>query len=189
MKEILIIVLVIIGAFIGAGFASGQEIYSFFFIYGPIGIVGILISCLIMTISVYKILKIVKKEEIDSYSQFLEKYIKNQKIIKIINIILNILLLITFYIMIAGFGAYFEQELGINKIIGSLILSILCALIFMTDVRGVLKVSQFLVTILIVFIILIRNNQFKKYRYPNNTKQIRNHKAGMVCKSHSLCKL
>ena len=30
MKEIFTIVLVTIGALIGAGFASGQEIYSFF---------------------------------------------------------------------------------------------------------------------------------------------------------------
>ena len=30
MREIFTIVLVIIGALIGAGFASGQEIYSFF---------------------------------------------------------------------------------------------------------------------------------------------------------------
>ena len=30
MKEIISIVLVIIGALVGAGFASGQEIFSFF---------------------------------------------------------------------------------------------------------------------------------------------------------------
>ena len=31
MKEIISITLVIIGALVGAGFASGQEIFSFFF--------------------------------------------------------------------------------------------------------------------------------------------------------------
>ena len=31
MRETITIVLVIIGALIGAGFASGQEIYSFFY--------------------------------------------------------------------------------------------------------------------------------------------------------------
>ena len=38
MKESFSIVLVIIGAIIGAGFASGQEIYSFFYLYGKFGI-------------------------------------------------------------------------------------------------------------------------------------------------------
>ena len=113
MKEIFIIVLVIIGALIGAGFASGQEIYSFFYCYGLKGILGL---------------------------------------------ILNILLLVTFYIMIAGFGAYFEQEIGISRILGSLILAILCFCVFLTSVKGVLKVSQYLVPILIIFILLIGIN-------------------------------
>ena len=34
MIEVISITLVIIGALIGAGFASGQEIFSFFYIYG-----------------------------------------------------------------------------------------------------------------------------------------------------------
>ena len=34
MREIFMVVLVIIGALVGAGFASGQEINSFFYKYG-----------------------------------------------------------------------------------------------------------------------------------------------------------
>ena len=41
MKEIFSIVLVIIGALVGAGFASGQEIFSFFYLDGKNGIYGI----------------------------------------------------------------------------------------------------------------------------------------------------
>ena len=44
-KDIMKIVFVIIGTMIGAGFASGQEMYLFFFSYGLNGIIGILISC------------------------------------------------------------------------------------------------------------------------------------------------
>lgn len=155
MKEVFSIVLVIIGALIGAGFASGQEIYSFFYAYGTKGIIGIIITCILMSLLINKTLKIIYQNEINNYSEFLERFIKNNKIIKVINLILNILLLVTFYIMIAGFGAYFEQEIGINKIIGALILSILCSFIFFTSVKGVLKVSEYLVPILIIFIIII----------------------------------
>ena len=41
MKNVLKIVFVIIGTTIGAGFASGQEIYLFFNKYGFMGIIGI----------------------------------------------------------------------------------------------------------------------------------------------------
>lgn len=155
MKEIFIIVLVIIGALIGAGFASGQEIYSFFYTYGTIGIIGIIVTSSLIGILIYKILKIIFKNEINNYDEFLNLFIKNRKITKIINIILNILLLVTFYIMIAGFGAYFEQEIGINRMLGSSILAILCAIIFFTNVKGVLKISEYIVPILIIFITII----------------------------------
>lgn len=44
MKNILKICFVIIGTIIGAGFASGKEIYTFFNIYGPKGFLGLIIS-------------------------------------------------------------------------------------------------------------------------------------------------
>ena len=65
---------------------------------------------------------------------------------------INIFILVSFYIMIAGFGAFFEQEMELNKIIGSIILAILSAIVFFTSVKGVLKVSEFIVPILIICI-------------------------------------
>ena len=50
MIEVISITLVIIGALIGAGFASGQEIFSFFYIYGKNGIYGILIMSILIGI-------------------------------------------------------------------------------------------------------------------------------------------
>ena len=155
MKEIFIIVFTIIGALIGAGFASGQELYSFFYIYGTNGIYGIIVTSFLVTILIYKILKIIYTNEIKNYDTFLGIFIKNKKITQITNLILNILLLVTFYIMIAGFGAYFEQEIGLNKMIGSLILIIMCFCVFQTSVEGVIKISRYVVPILILAIIVI----------------------------------
>ena len=155
MEETITIVLVIIGALIGAGFASGQEIYTFFYSHGVGGLIGICITFCMMGILIYKSLKIIYNHKIDNYDEFLEVFIKNKKITQIINIVINILLLIIFYVMIAGFGAYFEQELRINKIIGSLVLASLSAIVFFSSVKGVLKVNEYIVPILIIFIIFI----------------------------------
>lgn len=155
MKNIFIIVLVIIGALIGAGFASGQEIYLFFYSYGVIGLVGLIFTFTLISFVIYKSLKIICKNKINNYDEFLKIFIKNKKITKWINIILNMLLLVTFYIMVAGFGAYFEQEIGINKIIGSGIFVIITTTIFFTNVKGVLKVSEYIVPILIGLLIII----------------------------------
>lgn len=155
MREIFTIVLAIIGALIGAGFASGQEIYSFFYLYGAIGLIGIIITCSLIGFTIYKSLKIICKCKIDNYDQFLKIFIKNEKVTKATNIVINILLLVTFYIMIAGFGAYFEQEIGINRLNGSAVLAVMTAFVFFTSVKGVLKVSEFIVPVLIIFIVVI----------------------------------
>ena len=155
MREIISITLVIIGALVGAGFASGQEIFSFFYLYGVYGVVGIILMCILMYILIYKTLKIIYLKKIDNYNEFLKLFLKENKANKIINIIINILLLFSFFIMVAGFGAYFEQELGINRLFGSFLFSFLCAIVFFLDIKGILKISNIVVPLLIIFIIFI----------------------------------
>ena len=62
--NILKVVFVIIGTLIGAGFASGQEMYLFFYSYGIEGVIGILISSILMGIVIYKVLVKVRKNNI-----------------------------------------------------------------------------------------------------------------------------
>ena len=162
MKNTIKVIFVIIGTIIGAGFASGQEIYTFFYTYGINGILGLTICSLLLAIIIYKVLIIINKDNtIGNYKDFLEKIIKNKSNKKyfninfIINTIINIFMLISFYIMIAGFGAYFYQEWQINSLIGCSIIIFLSFFIFMTNVKGVIKVNEILTPILISFIILI----------------------------------
>ena len=153
MKNVLKVVFVIIGTLIGAGFASGQEVYLFFFSYGMKGLIGILISSIIIGVVIYSTFNILNKYKINTYKDFLNILIpKNTKLKIIANFIINIFILITFFIMIAGFGAYFEQEIGINRLVGSLILAIITFIVFMTSIKGVVKVNELIVPILIGFI-------------------------------------
>ena len=156
MKNVLKVVFVIIGTLIGAGFASGQEVYLFFFSYGMKGLIGILISSIIIGGVIYSTFNILNKYKINTYKDFLNILIpKNTKLKIIANFIINIFILITFFIMIAGFGAYFEQEIGINRLVGSLVLAIITFIVFMTSIKGVVKVNELLVPILIGFIFII----------------------------------
>lgn len=161
------IVLVIIGALVGAGFASGQEIYLFFYRYGTKGMLGILVCSILIGLIIYKVFKIIIKYDVTSYEYFLDKIFRvgnNKKkflnISYIMNIIVNIFLLMSFFIMISGFGAYFKQEFGINNFIGSGILAIICFIIFLKDMKGVTKVSSVVVPILILFVIIVGIRNF-----------------------------
>lgn len=154
----MVVVFFVIGALIGAGFASGQEIYAFFYKYGVNGLLGLIICSILTGFVIYKTFRILlnSNRNIDNYENFLNIIInKKTKFIKIINLIINISLLITFFVMISGFGAYFEQEFRINKIIGAIILAIICFVVFMTDIKGVTKTNSVVVPILILCILII----------------------------------
>ncbi len=148
------IIFVIIGTFIGAGFASGQEIYQFFYVYGIKGIWGLAISSCLMSLVIYKILKVVYNSDISNYKDFLERNGKN-KYLDIVSYVVNIFVLITFFIMIAGFGAYFKEQFGIPQIIGSIVLATICFFIFSKNIRGVVKVNEFIVPFIMGAIIVI----------------------------------
>lgn len=191
MKDIIKVVFVIIGTFIGAGFASGQEIYLFFFSYGINGLIGILISSILMGIVINKTLNIIKQNNIQNYKGFLDivlckkikkskfqnkKNNKNSSVAKVINLVVNIFTLVTFFIMIAGFGTYFAQEFGIDQIFGSSILAVITYVILNTNVKGVVKANGIIVPILIILVgtigILNLKNlpllQIKNYMIANN---------------------
>ena len=153
--NILKVVFVIIGTLIGAGFASGQEIYTFFFSYGIKGIPGIIISSTIIGLTIYKTFRIIEKNNIKNYKEFLDFFIKNEKIKELINSIINIFILVSFYVMIAGFGGYLAETIEIPQIIGSFILAIICIKIMSKETKGIVKVSEAIVPILILFIIII----------------------------------
>lgn len=159
MKNILKIIFVIIGTLIGAGFASGKEIYIFFNKYGICGIIGILVSGVVIGVLVYKVFYILlKQKEIDDYNELLNYIFTNKKsnrfnIVEIINSIINIFLLISFYIMVAGFSSYFKQEYSISIYITSSIFAILCYITLNNKIEAIIKISSVLVPIIIIIIL------------------------------------
>ncbi len=134
----------------------GKEIYIFFSKYGLYGIIGILFSGTILGILTSKVLMIIGKEqEVNTYNEFLF-YIfnnKNSKLVVILNYIINTFLLITFYIMVSGFTAYFKQEYNIPNYMTGIILAILCYVALNNNIDEVVKISAILVPVIILFII------------------------------------
>ena len=158
-------IFVIIGIIVGAGFASGKEIYSFFFIYGKQGIFGILISIFLIGYIIYKTLKIIKKYNVKNYDELLDIIIGNFKIkninLKIIlNFIINLFLIMSFFIMCAGFCAYFKQEFGIYEFITSIFLSVFCFFILNKDIKGIFILNLWLIPIIAIILIFLGIKSF-----------------------------
>ncbi len=155
MKNTLKVIFVIVGTLIGAGFASGKEVYSFFAQYDGNGIIGIFISSFILSVVIYKVLKISLKNNINTYNPFTKILIKSDKIREILEIIINIFLVISFFIMIAGFSAYLNQEFNIPNICGTIIISIVCYITFLGNIKMLVKINSILTPIIIIVIMAL----------------------------------
>lgn len=166
IKNVYKITFVIIGTIIGAGFASGQEIYTFFNKYGFNGLIGIFISILLMSYIIYKTLKIILENDINNYEEFITRIIperfRRDKILGFtISNIVNIFLLISFNIMVAGFATYFVQELNISKWYGAILIAILTFITLSNNIDGVIKINTYLIPIIILLIGFLGINKIK----------------------------
>ena len=148
-------IFVIIGTIIGAGFASGKEIFTFFNIYGIWGFLGLIISELIIGFVLYKTFCIILSYNITSYGELIEKLFgKSSFITSVLCNIINIFLLISFIVMVAGFAAYFSQEYGLPYFFGAFIMAMLSFITFLKSIDGIVKVNLLFIPCLI-FIILV----------------------------------
>lgn len=158
----------IIGAIIGAGFASGQEIYLFFYRFGINGIWGILICNILMCLTIYKTLDLIYSKNISSYKDFLNNIFSNNILLsKITNFIVNFFLCVTFFIMIAGFGTYLSQVFNINQIWGSAILAVISYFVFLKNMKSFTKINCIIIPILISVIVLVGLKNFQNIEYEN----------------------
>lgn len=160
IKNIFKICFVIIGTIIGAGFASGKEIYTFFCVYGFNGLWGILLSNGIIGLVIYLTFKIINENNIHSYSDFTRYLVGSNKVLNLsINNIMNVFLLVSYIVMVSGFGAYFEQEFGISVFLGAFTIAILTFFTFFKNINGVIKINSLLIPILVFLIILLGSKE------------------------------
>ncbi len=148
----------------------GQEIYSFFYSFGVWGIFGIAIASIFLGVIIYKTLLISKKYNLNNYDELLNKIINNKIIKNIIKIIINIFLISSFYIMIAGFSAYFYQEYYINKVISAVFLVVLCYITFNKNAEKIIQINTILIPIIIIIFIFFGINNINNIENKNIIK-------------------
>ena len=109
-----------------------------------------------MAFTIYKTFKIACLKNINSYEEFLNETFKGKNFLcKFTNVIINIFLCATFFIMISGFGTYINQAFGINKIMGSVILAVISYIIFLKNIEGITKINSIVIPALIVIVLII----------------------------------
>ncbi len=148
------IALTYVGTIIGAGFASGREVYQFFYQFGDLGIVGIIISSLLFFFFGYSILILSKNIKPKSYAQVI-KFLNGHTLGTLIDILITIFLLGTLSAMIAGAGSIVNQTFFIPNIWGSIGLTFIALITVIYGLKGVVGVNKIVVPFLLIMIAAI----------------------------------
>jgi len=149
-KEIFYISMTYVGAIVGAGFATGQEVLKFFSFFGLYSILGILIATSLFSIFGSIILLYGKKLNASSYQEVLT-YICGTNLGKILDFAMFIILFGVAGIMLAGAGTVFEEYLALPYNLGTILTCILVITIVFKGIRGVITASVLLMPIMIFF--------------------------------------
>ena len=144
---------VYIATVIGAGFATGQEVYTYFVSCGVFGLLGIGLASLLLGVSCFRVLWRVHRDRISSFDAYL-KAIMPCGMAKIVDVVVSLFLLCGFCVMAAAFGTTLQEHYGWIKWLCCLGLCAVCFLIFLRPVDLLVKVNALLAPIMIVGILL-----------------------------------
>ena len=165
----------LLSAVIGVGFASGKEIYVFFFSFDGASLFG-LVSFALLYVYLFLVLQYIsKKLAINSYSEYNAKVFG--KFCKITNIILVINFTITASGMLAGADYLFETFFGIKYGIPSLFLSVITFLVVLGGIKHIKVLANVIVPVMIAVIVI---NSIKNINIENVHLDIVDHNISMA---------
>ncbi len=146
MKKTFVVSMVLTGAFIGAGFASGQELLQYFGIFGKYAIFGVSISCVLLSFFVYCVA--------DNIVWMGEKeYINELCSCKWMNSALECYMLLIFSAMITAFGETLEQIWNFPKMYGVVIIDLVTCVILCFGAKGIINFNSIVTPLIIVGIV------------------------------------
>jgi len=139
---------------IGAGFASGQEIVHFFSTYHKGGFYGVVFSGILFSVIGWLVLDRVYRERIKNYDEFLFPAV-GYFFGRIMEIAVTLFMISVFCIMIAGSANILRSKLHIPYSIGVVVMSIICTIAILTDIKGIISLSTVISPILVIGIVVI----------------------------------
>lgn len=146
MKNAISAAMVLIGTFIGAGFASGQEIIQYFGVFGSCGAAGIVISCVILGLFTYctadNICFLGEREYVNRLCRF-----------KLVNLLINGYMILIFGTMVTAFGECLNQLFDLPKIYGVFLINLATIIILYFGGEAVVKFNSVITPLIILGIL------------------------------------
>lgn len=142
------------GAVIGAGFASGQELVQFFVGYGWGGLWGTVLAGVLFAVFGGLLLFWVNANRLNDYYDVLKSLFGN-RLVYIMDALLAIFLFLGVCTMFSASGAVFYEQINHSKITGIGVAYIGVLMFLMTGRQGLVKAYNFLVPIKFLLLLIV----------------------------------
>lgn len=133
-----------VGAIVGAGFASGQEIVQFFLVFGTQGLWGLALLGLLFAAFGMAVLYLIEQYGVETYQEMMQ-LLFGKRVGLIFDVWLTLFLLTGLCIMLAGGTAVFVEHLNLPGVLGLGVTAGGVALGLMGKKTGVLGINSLLV--------------------------------------------
>ena len=138
-----------IGVIMGAGFASGRECWQFFGVFGQKGYFGAVFSTVCFVVLACMLTYIARSKNTSDLGRLISPF-ENRYIDNVIGWTLGIIYYTMIIAMTAAGGSLLNQQFGISKVFGGLVIAVLCIVTVLGDFERVSKVFRLLVPVLFV---------------------------------------
>ncbi len=148
------VALTYVGAVVGAGFASGQEIYQFFGRYGQIGIVGIAVAGSLFGVLGYLALERGRRGRTGGFVSLWASWYPPW-LIRVAEGVTTAFLIIGLGVVSSGGGAAINQTAGAPRLLGALMTTVAVVLVVASGTRSVVRVNALLIPYVMVMVLMI----------------------------------
>lgn len=153
LKKSLQTAMAFVGIVIGAGFATGQEVLQYFVSYGRIGILGALVTGIIMAIVGLAAVQLGSYFLANDHGTVLRR-ISHPVVAFLLDIGVIISLFCTGFVMFAGAGSNMEQQFGWPTAAGAAMMLVMVAVAGLLNVDKLTKVIGAFTPFIMLFVLL-----------------------------------
>ena len=137
-----------VAALMGAGFASGQEVVTFFVVFNKFGIIGILVSSILIGIFGGLVSEYAMQNN-TGYTEMILGLI-NKRIAKAINVLTFVYSIAVIAVMLACFGEIGRMLYGLPRFAGAAVLAVACGMLLIKGSSTALKCNGVIGALLFV---------------------------------------
>ncbi|HML38685.1 MAG TPA: MBL fold metallo-hydrolase [Bacillota bacterium] len=143
-----------VGTLMGAGFASGREIWQFFGVFGEKSYPAVLAVTILFILFGMMTVKISHSVESTDIGKIIMPF-ENKRLANIFGSITAAILFLVYVVMAAAGGALFQEQFGLHRAFGGVILMLMVIATILGGFERISKYFKYIIPVLLVIVLFV----------------------------------